>query len=100
VARDAPERLVRSLGGEIVMDNQHRRIFGYRELTERDIELINELKRLEGEVLALASRLHAHRAPSTLSLADERWRAIGITDIEKGFMALVRSVARPGDRGS
>lgn len=71
------------------MDNQHKKISGYRDLTAEEIALMNEIKH-QGEALGeLVARLAANEA------VDKRWVAIGTTDLQKGIMALVRSVARP-----
>jgi hypothetical protein len=64
-------------------------IDGYRELTQDEIYTINDIKRLAnevGEVLDGFTRWEE---------ADQRWVAIAKTDLQKGFMALVRSVAKP-----
>ena len=71
------------------MDNQHRHIKDYRELSEAEIALMNDIKRL-GEVLGeLVSRLRATED------IDQRWVSIGATDLQTGLMALTRAVARP-----
>lgn len=70
------------------MENQHRKITGYRELSKEEIDLMNEIKR-EGENLgALVARMKSQDL-------DQRWVAIGQTDLQKGIMALVRAVAKP-----
>lgn len=72
------------------MENQHRHIKGYRELSEEEIALMNEIK-AQGVVLGeLVSKLRA--AGDTL---DQRWVSIGTTDLQTGLMALTRSVAKP-----
>ena len=71
------------------MENQHRKITGYRELSESEIELMNAVKNLGAQVEAVVNLLRAE--PSV----DQRWASIGVTDIQKGLMALVRSVAKP-----
>ena len=71
------------------MDNQHRKITGYRELTEDEIALMNEIKAKAEEVGELVDRL---RRAEGLA---HRWVGIGQTDLQTGFMALVRSVAKP-----
>lgn len=71
------------------MDNQHRMIAGYRELTEADIEIINELKAKAEEVGAMVEGM------TRTGAFDQRWVAIGRTHIQEGFMALVRAVAQP-----
>ena len=71
------------------MDNQHRQIKGYRELDETEIALMNEVKAKGAELGDLVEKLTAH--PGT----EKRWVAIGATDLQKGLMALTRSVAKP-----
>jgi len=72
------------------MDNQHRQITGYRELTQEDIDLMNKIKNTVGTVLdELVNELLA------LDHTDKRWVSIGKTDLQTGLMALVRSVAKP-----
>ncbi|MBN0802672.1 hypothetical protein AAIP21_31295, partial [Pseudomonas aeruginosa] len=39
------------------MDNQHRKIAGYRELTQDDIDLMNRVKAVGAELLALQAAL-------------------------------------------
>lgn len=68
---------------------QQPKITGYRQLTEAEAALMNEIK-AQGVVLgALVERLRA--APDV----DGRWVAIGATDLQTGLMALTRAVARP-----
>ena len=71
------------------MENQHRKISGYRELTEAEIALMNEAKALEAKFNGLIDRLR-----STAGI-DQRQVAIAATDGESAFMRAVRSIARP-----
>lgn len=71
-------------------DNQHRQIAGYRDLSQEEVQLMNSVKELGNSVGALVDQLS--RNPDF----DPRWVAIAQTDLQKGFMALVRSIARPG----
>lgn len=71
------------------MDNQHRQIKGYRELSQEEIDLMNEIKSKGVELGELVEKL---RASPTL---DQRWISIGATDLQTGLMALTRGVARP-----
>ena len=71
------------------MENQHRKISGYRELTEHEIALMNQIKK-QGE--ALGDLVEQLRATTGL---DQRWVSIGATDLQKGLMALTRGVAQP-----
>ncbi len=82
------------------MENQHKLIKGYRDLSQKEIDLMNEGKELSAKVgewiekietqsnLALASNLYSDQI-------DNRWLAIGKTDLQKGFMGAIRSIAKP-----
>ena len=104
------------------MENQHRKITGYRELIQEEVDLMNRIKAKGAELLQLQAELagrlstdheckHAAALASKLSPEDEastesvelrrflraepqRWAAIGKTDIQTGIMALVRAVAQ------
>lgn len=71
------------------MDNQHRQIKGYRELSQDEIDLMNEIKVLGVELGTLVTKLR-----NTDGL-DQRWVSIGATDLQTGLMALTRGVAQP-----
>ncbi len=71
------------------MDNQHKRIAGYRDLTQAEIDLMNEAKALEAQANGLIDRMRA-----TPDL-DQRNIALGQTYVEEAFSRLVRAVARP-----
>ena len=71
------------------MENQHRKIKGYRELTQVEIDLMNEIKTKGVELGELVEKL---RATDGL---DQRWVSIGATDLQTGLMALTRGVAQP-----
>ena len=105
------------------MENQHRKITGYRELTNEEIDLMNRIKAKGKELLQLqaelagrlATDLECKRAAAKASkVAPEhessdasvelrrferaeplRWASIGRTDIQTGIMAMVRAVAQP-----
>ncbi len=71
------------------MDNQHRKISGYRELNQAEIDAMNEIK-AQGVVLGeLVAKLRGNGE------LDQRWVSIGATDLQTGLMALTRAVARP-----
>ena len=76
------------------MQNQHTLIKGYRDLTQDEIDLMNEIKNKGNEVGALCNKL-AQIAKEDPAGPDPRWVAIAQTDLQKGFMGLVRSVAKP-----
>jgi hypothetical protein len=71
------------------MDNQHKLITGYRDLTQQEIDLMNEIK-AEGERLDALFAKVARECQF-----DPRWAAIAKTDLQTGLMALTRAVARP-----
>jgi GrpB-like predicted nucleotidyltransferase (UPF0157 family) len=71
------------------MENQHKKITGYRDLSQDEIDLMNEGKALAQKVGEFVDKLQAH--PET----DKRWAAIGRTEAQQAFMALIRSVAKP-----
>lgn len=71
------------------MDNQHRHIKGYRDLSEAEIALMNEIKEKGAELGDLVAKLR-----STEGL-DQRWVSVGATDLQTGLMALTRAVAQP-----
>lgn len=78
------------------MDNQHRKIKGCRELSQEEIELMNEIKQKGNEVAHLVTKLELmHQDTREVVKPDTRWTAIGKTDLQRGFMALTRAVAKP-----
>jgi len=78
------------------MDNQHKHIKGYRDLSPDEIALMNEGKALAEQVGAFCEKLEkAEFAQTSEQVPDKRWLAIGKTDLQKGFMAVIRSVAKP-----
>ena len=71
------------------MENQHRQIKGYRELSQTEIDAMNEIKTKGAELGALVEKLRTQEG------LDQRWISIGATDLQKGLMALTRGVAQP-----
>lgn len=71
------------------MDNQHKKIKGYRELTQAEIDLMNEVKAKGVELGELVEKLMNAEG------LDKRWISIGKTDLQTGLMALVRGIAQP-----
>ncbi len=70
------------------MENQHRHIEGYRELRAEEIASMNGIKAKAEEVGALIEKLRDQGA-------DPRWLAIGQTNLQQGFMAITRAIAKP-----
>ncbi|WP_417536297.1 hypothetical protein [Methylophaga sp.] len=77
------------------MKDQHKKIKGYRDLTQDEIDLMNEIKVQGQELNELILKLEASHVTSGSHAIDLRWVQIGKTDLQKGIMALVRSVAKP-----
>ena len=71
------------------MDNQHRQIKGYRELSAEEIALMNTIKEKGAELGGMVAKLRSQDG------LDQRWVSIGATDLQTGTMALVRAVAQP-----
>lgn len=87
------------------MENQHKLIIGYRDLSKEEIDLMNKIKVKGQEMAALVEEVHKLAMEATLSssLANAgsdigqplRWVSIAQTDLQTGIMALTRAVARP-----
>lgn len=90
------------------MENQHRKIAGYQDLSQVEIDLMNRIKAHEAATMVLLRDVNTHltaqRSRSEgesaewdrfLNAEPGRWAAIARTDLQTGFMALVRAVAQP-----
>lgn len=64
-------------------------VAGYRDLTQAEVDLINEVKAVGVQLGEVVARVRATAG------VDQRWASIGATDLQTGLMALVRSVAQP-----
>lgn len=64
-------------------------IQGHTPLNQAQADLINMVKRAEQAVLQIVRDINDDAD------IDPRWLAIGKSDVEKGFMAICRSIARP-----
>lgn len=95
-----------------MVDNQHRKIQGYRDLSQTEIDLMNKIKQKGLELEQLLDDVRDHvkqqRVLSTpptpeanaeaerLHAAEpERWMAMGKTHFQEGLMSLTRAVAQP-----
>jgi len=79
-----------------MVDNQHQKIKGYRDLSEDEIALMNEGKELAEKVGEFLGKLErAEFAKTEDMVPDKRWLAIGKTHLQQGFMAVIRSIAKP-----
>lgn len=82
------------------MDNQHRKITGYRELSQGEIDLMNEIKAKGIELGDLIKKLEHNQTQITAQhgtgdAEPRRWISIGKTHLQQGLMALTRAVAKP-----
>lgn len=71
------------------MDNQHKKISGYRDLSQAEIDAMNAVKAEASRVGILIEELEKN------DKLDQRWVSIAKEDLQKGFMAAVRSIAQP-----
>lgn len=63
---------------------------GYRPQSSQNVDIVTRNKHLEEMVLRQLDSL------KTLEAVDQRWLAIGRTQLEQAFMAINRSVFKPG----
>ena len=95
------------------MENQHRKIKGYRELSQTEIDMMNEIKELGGKFEELIEKIETHIGNqesfadegmtneaadelARLSLAEpSKWCHSGKHDLQTALMKLTRSVAQP-----
>lgn len=71
------------------MENQHRKITGYRELSKEEIELMNEGKALAQKMKEFIEKLE--NEPTT----DKRCVAIAKTNLQTGCHWVTHSIAKP-----
>ncbi|WKZ86371.1 hypothetical protein N5B55_05295 [Ralstonia pickettii] len=71
------------------MDNQHRKIAGYRELSQEEIDQMNTIKALGAQVGDAIKKLREMQG------LDQRAIAIGATEVQTGFMWLIRGITQP-----
>ena len=76
----------------MIMDNQHKLIKGYRDLSQEEIDLINEIKGLGVQLEELILKLKCAQYSQKVDL---KWVHVGEIDLQTGLMALTRAVARP-----
>lgn len=88
------------------MDDQHRKITGYHELSPIDIALMNEVKVLGGMLESEINKIEAYRiaqldSGTSIELSNEqiiessRCLKIAKHNLQTGMMWLTRSVALP-----
>lgn len=71
------------------MENQHEKIKGYRDLSQEEIDLMNEGKLLAEKCGDFIKKLES------IDGVDKRNVALGKTNLQQGFMWVIRGVAQP-----
>ena len=71
------------------MKDQHEKIKGYRDLSQEEIDLMNEGKALAEQCGAYLEKLMANEG------TDKRAGALGKPNLLQGFMWAIRGVAQP-----
>ena len=73
------------------MSEEHKGlpVHGYQVQSKSNVDLVNTNKIHEEKILRIIDELGA------MDNVDKRWLAIAKTDLEKGFMALNRSIFKP-----
>ena len=81
------------------------KILGYRQLSEEEVALINEGKALAEQVGEYTKKLQEYQGiradgtaptlPGMLVVLDKRMINIGATNLQLGFMAIIRGIAKP-----
>lgn len=81
------------------MKDQHTLIKGYRNLSQEEIDLMNEGKELAEKCGNYIMKLQNLSLPvpegSGEIEADNRWISIAQTHLQQGFMAAIRAIAKP-----
>jgi hypothetical protein len=72
-----------------------QKIIGYRSLAPEETALINECKHLAEQVGAFVEKLRLAPGCPETGQVDQRWVSIGATQLQQGFMAVTRAIARP-----
>lgn len=78
------------LGGGEPVDNQHRKIAGYRDFDQATVDQINTVKTVENEIALLAR--HIQEAGGSQHDIDA-----AKLHLRQGFMLLIRAIAKPND---
>lgn len=74
------------------MKDQHEKIDGYRDLTQAEIDAMNELKAVEAKLGEWFGIMQDATGPDGDA---QRWLSIARTHLETGFMFAIKAVAKP-----
>lgn len=95
------------------MENQHRKITGYRELNQAEIDLMNEVKAMGAQFEEVLIKVKNHISEQRAAISGmsteerskeqqrlenaepERFAALAKTDVQTALMYLTRAVAQP-----
>ena len=79
-----------------MVDNQHKKISGDRDLNEDEIYVMNALKdhehRMGGVLTTIENQMSDHGDREA-----GRWLSLARTHLETGFMFAIKAVARPSN---
>lgn len=71
------------------MKDQHTKITGYRDLSQEEIDAMNRIKAAGNALGALIEGLQSAEG------LDQRFIAMGKSDIQKGLAMVIRGIAQP-----
>jgi len=81
------------------MKDQHKKIKGYRDLSQQEIDLMNEFKEVSEKVSKVFDHalhdLYNSGHGADYIATGERWLSKAKNELQTGFMSAVRSVAQP-----
>ncbi len=90
------------------MENQHRKITGYRELNQEEVDLMNEIKTLGPVIESVLLKVQKHLVGTVIdeecdpdvaqrkhNATPERFLAMAKTELQTGLMYATRAVAQP-----
>lgn len=79
------------------MENQHKKISGYRDLNQQEIDLMNQIKHQGVELKSIHDKVadHITRDASRSPNERRRWLSIARTHYQQALMAMTRAVADP-----
>jgi RyR domain len=83
--------VVQALKGSLLQP----KITGYRQLSPEEAALMNEGKALAEQVGAYINKLRTAPGTPATGSVDQRWVSVGATQLQQGFMAAIRAIARP-----
>jgi hypothetical protein len=88
------------------MENQHKLIKGFRDLTQTEIDLMNRIKAFGPQLQDLVNDVHQHlytqydngdrdECERIKAANPIKWLQEGTLDLQKGLMSVTRAVAQP-----